>query len=181
MATFHIQKDYGVYFPILYKNSTNVLSGVPIIIKNGIFRTISTYYFMSIYAKSSPTISHGVFEASNSQDFSESQVLHCLTKKDNIEGINTVNIWTPVKYRYLKYKCDSKIGMDISRIELTFSNSNKKLVYKLLDKNSTLKSTLSDENINTYISVTDKEELVFIDLGTPQEISKIKFIPNTPV
>jgi hypothetical protein len=129
----------------------------------------------------------GRFEGANRRDFSDAVILHQLGEEEYPTRVyNELTISCPQSFRYVRYVSDSKYRCDIAEMEwYNATHPSEKLTGAIMSLPGETDSSKdnSPENVVdgdplTYYSGSLSPTWVGLDLGKPEQIGRIVYMPH---
>jgi phosphohistidine swiveling domain-containing protein len=184
-----------VYLPVYYKNDVPTPAGNPFRLdtvgKPRFFATGATQYDTLLLSEVKLVnkiavdtwrnrMLHGVFEAANTSDFSDSVTLHTINKPPNGFDYTVAKLKSTGKFRYMRYLPPEKSYCNVSEIGV-YGTDGKKLSGTPIGLQDPKPEALSinnvfDEDPKTFYDF--KDAWVGLDFGEPQRIAEIRYFPR---
>jgi hypothetical protein len=187
--------DKIVYLPVYYKNDVPMPAGVPFRLDSvgrpRFFATGSTQddtlRLSEVKLVNKIAVDtwrnrmlHGVFQAANNSDFSDSVTLHTINKLPDGFNYTRVRLKNTGKYRYIRYLPPEKSFCNVSEIGI-YGTDGKKLSGVPIGIRGDNPEAMSinnvfDDDLVTFYDL--KGAWVGLDLGEPQQIGEIRYFPR---
>ena len=125
---------------------------------------------------------YGRFEGANHSDFSDARILYCINE---ISGgfYHSANINTSSSYRYVRYSSPENGRCNVAEVEFYNKNGDKlegTVIGMEGSKDKFARENAFDGDVTTAVNIENSTTAwVGLDLGTPTEIGKIRFLPRT--
>ena len=124
----------------------------------------------------------GVFQGANNEDFSDAQTLYVIKIIDGV-WFHTANIKNNNKFRYVRYVSPRNANCNVAEIEF-YNDAGTKLSGVVTGTTETwgnspmTRKMVFDGDPATYFDASNDNSWAGLDLGEPQKISKIRYLPR---
>jgi len=147
---------------------------------------LSRKYHTTKYDQYFDKMLHGCFQGANKPDFSDGEDLYRIEQIPRPIIFNEVDIDKNKRYRYVRYIADSGTYGHVAELEFYTKENNgyKPLDGTVIGVNDSLnasyrkKEKVFDKDALTYFFYKDSSAWVGLDLGKPERIDRIRYLPR---
>ena len=171
---YMIHQEEAIASPFILDTLGNIRSLKPSIQEENV-RLYRKYPQNLKFEKSAKSMVGGIFEASNTSDFSSSTVL-CSIKTSQSHPLEVIKTNTDTQFRYLRFTPPKDKEVSIAELQF-FNNTGVQIMGKPIGKSNL---TVFDGDLLTWAyKAADKVEHFIFDFGSQKSVSEIKFSART--
>ncbi|MDR1338692.1 MAG: discoidin domain-containing protein [Prevotellaceae bacterium] len=180
--------------PVYYENSQQIPASYPFILDSigklrifepdeNDYRKLSVSTIFSDEDKFKDRMLNGVFEGANKSDFSDAVRLYTVHEASG-EHFSTATVRNPSRFRYVRYVSPANSHCHVAEMEF-YNDRGERLRGKpegtpgsYQDSDMTLDKVFDGDVSTFYDAMFPSNSWVGLDLGEPQTISKIRYLPH---
>jgi hypothetical protein len=183
-----------LYLPVYYENKMLIPANYPFSIDSignvrilepdeNNYRKTGVSEIFSNDDKFSTRMINGVFEGANKSDFSDAKTLY-LVREASGKYFNAAIVRNPSRFRYVRYVSPTKSNCNVAEL-IFYDNNGDKLRGKPIgtprsyqNSSMTFDKTFDGDISTFYEALSPDNSWTGLDLGEPQTISKILYLPR---